>query len=212
MERPAAMVSLDERGCTGSYQARVVHGLTQGVHAGLLIEANRHRAAGGRVIDVDEHRFGRQTVEEVDQGLLQIGEGGRARRVSLATSEHRVERPTGVRPELPDEVALGRQSRVEHHAADASGLAAQDLEGDPSAVRDAVEVPLVVAEGGAQQGEVGSDLGVAVGAELDAVAHEALPALGNGVALQATGFGIVSVEAEPRGLDVVDLDTVERRS
>ena len=125
---------------------------------------------------VDHHGVGIERVDDVVEVPLEIGIGGLAGAIGRAAVEHGFQARELVRGQLLQRIHLRRVDRVEHGAAHAFRVVAHDREREARAVRDAVEVPLLVAEGLSQGLHVRGRLAAIEEGQVDALGEQLVTA------------------------------------
>ena len=114
--------------------------------------------------------------EQVQQGLLEVGVLLAAVGIVRARGEHRVDGGEEARGRVLVAVDLRRIHAVEDHRLQPVRAVAHDGQRQARAVRQPVQIPLVVSERGAQIGEVDRALGAGVRGQVDALGRQPVAA------------------------------------
>ena len=154
----------------------VVERVEESGHQVGIAQMERERTAIGGVLDRDrEGRLGAAR-EQIQQGLLEVGVLLAALGIARARREHRVDGGEEARGCVLVAVDLRRIHAVEDHRLQPFGPVAHDRQRQARTVRQAVKIPLVVPERGAQIGEVGGALGARVRRQVDALGRQPVTA------------------------------------
>jgi hypothetical protein len=129
-----------------------------------------------RVDDFEGDGIRGQIADDLGVHLLQVGIYRAADDIASTGGEQALKRGLGIGRIFQQELGLDGRDRVEDDTPHPQWLIAQDGQHHAGAVGHAVEIPLLVAQGLAHQGDVRGVLGAVVGAQVDPLSREPVAA------------------------------------
>ena len=145
-----------------------VERLEQQAHHGIAIEQSIILLSIRNIENRDDNRLFIQAVYQIGKHLLQVGIRFRTSRIGSAARKEHGEGAISVEGGFHLQIGRQRVSRVQNHTANSLRIIPHDSLSQTRTVRNAVQIPLIVAQRHPQIRHIGGIFGAVVSGQIDA--------------------------------------------